>query len=300
MQTYLKFASLALTLLHYPAFALSEDDVTDGEEMVSYESTVAPLLRKYCVGCHNADDKQGGLDLSSHKAMLQGGENGAVITPKHANLSRLVRVLNGDAKPAMPPEDNEAPNDSEKALLARWVSQGAVGPDGNEPPITLVTPKIELRGEPTVPINTVAVSPDNKLIAAGSYGEVVVYDRIEMKPLLSLGGIPGAVNSVVFSTDGQWLITGAGETGVSGNVRVYNVEDGVLLKELTGHRDAVYSVAISADKKQIASGGYDKQIILWSTEEQSITAVLDGHNGAVYSLAYHPNKPLLILSLIHI
>ena len=36
MQTYLKVASLVLTLLHYPAFALSEDDVTDGEEMVSY------------------------------------------------------------------------------------------------------------------------------------------------------------------------------------------------------------------------------------------------------------------------
>lgn len=294
MQTYLKIASLVVTLLYYPAFALSEDDVTDGQELVSYESTVAPLLRKYCVGCHNADDKQGRLDLSSHKAMLQGGKNGAVITPKHANLSRLVRVLNGDAKPAMPPEDNAAPNDSEKELLARWVSQGAIGPDGNEPPITLVTPKIELKGEPTVPINTVAVSPDNKLIAAGSYGEVVVYDRSELKPLLSLGGIPGAVNSVVFSTDGQWLVTGAGETGVSGNVRVYNVADGVLLKEITGHRDAVYSVAISADKKQIASGGYDKQIILWSTEEQSITAVLDGHNGAVYSLAYHPNKPLLI------
>ena len=70
------------------------------------------LLDRYCVGCHNADDKQGRLDLSSHKAMLQGGKNGAVITPKHANLSRVVRVLNGDAKPAMPAEDNEAPNDS--------------------------------------------------------------------------------------------------------------------------------------------------------------------------------------------
>jgi len=294
MPTYLKIASLILMLLQTSTFAFSEDQVTDEQELVSYESTVAPLLRKYCVGCHNADDKQGGLDLSSHAAMLQGGENGAVLTPKHANLSRLVRVLNGEAKPAMPPEDNEAPNDSEKDLLALWISQGAIGPDGNEPPITLITPKIELKGEPNVPINAVAVSPNNELIAAGAYGEVVVYDRKELKPILSLSGIPGAVNSVVFSADGQWIITGAGETGVSGNVRVYNVADGALLQELKGHRDAVYSVAISKDKKQIASGGYDKQIVLWSTQEQSITAVLDGHNGAVYSLAYHPNKPLLI------
>lgn len=294
MQTYFKIVLLVIYLLHDPGFALSEEVTPDGEELVSYESTVAPLLRKYCVGCHNVDDKQGGLDLSSHVAILQGGKNGAVITPKHADLSRLIRVLNGEAKPAMPPEDNESPNDSEKEVLARWVSQGAIGPDGNEPPITLITPKIELKGEPTVPINAVAVSPDNNLIAAGSYGEVIVYDRKELKPQLSLDGIPGAVNSVVFSADGQWLVTGAGETGVSGNVRVYNVADGVLLKELTGHRDAVYSVAVSSDKKQIASGGYDKQIILWSAEEQSITAVLDGHNGAVYSLAYHPNKPLLV------
>lgn len=272
----------------------AQEGDSEGDAPVSYEKDVAPLLRKYCVGCHNTDDKQGGLDLSSYAAMLRGGENGAVITPKHSDLSRIIRVLVGEAKPAMPPEDNEAPNENEKLTLAKWITQGAVGPEGKEPPIILVTPKIELKGQPTVPINAVAVSPDNRLIAAGSYGEVVVYDREDSKPLLKLDGIPGAVNSVTFSEDGQWLVTGAGETGVSGNVRAYRTDDGTMLYELKGHRDSVYSVAVSADKKQIASGGYDKQIILWSTADQSVQSVLDGHNGAVYSLAYHPKKPLLV------
>src|SRR5690606_29452039 len=35
-----------------------------------FQKDVLPILNKYCNGCHNADDREGKLDLSSHAAML--------------------------------------------------------------------------------------------------------------------------------------------------------------------------------------------------------------------------------------
>ena len=40
---------------------------------------VAPLLRKYCVGCHSADDAEGGLMLDSYTGLLKGGKRGAAL-----------------------------------------------------------------------------------------------------------------------------------------------------------------------------------------------------------------------------
>ena len=39
-----------------------------------YQTTIAPLLTKYCVACHNADEAEGGLNLETFESMMQGGK----------------------------------------------------------------------------------------------------------------------------------------------------------------------------------------------------------------------------------
>ena len=86
--------------------------------------------------------------LERYATLLAGGENGAVVVAGKSDESRLIQVLTGKAKPAMPPEDNEKPTAAEIATLAAWIDAGAKGPDGAEPdPTVLVTPKIKPRGE---------------------------------------------------------------------------------------------------------------------------------------------------------
>ncbi len=90
-----------------------------GEAESPEYSQVASILRKYCASCHNDDDRESGLSLDSYGAMLQGGKRGAVITPRRGDLSRLVRVLTGQSKPAMPPDDNKPPKPEAQAKEQR-------------------------------------------------------------------------------------------------------------------------------------------------------------------------------------
>ena len=86
-----------------------------------FNTHIAPLFKKYCLGCHGADDAEHGLVLETHESLLKGGQGGAAILPGKSDSSRLVLMLDGRAKPVMPPEGNEGPTKDEIALLKSWI-----------------------------------------------------------------------------------------------------------------------------------------------------------------------------------
>jgi hypothetical protein len=89
---------------------------------------VAPLLAKYCTGCHGADEPEGDLSLHTFAALQKGGAHGTLISPGKADESLLLQVLTGKSDITMPPEDSEQPTDGEIATLRAWVDAGAPGP----------------------------------------------------------------------------------------------------------------------------------------------------------------------------
>src|SRR5262245_10278534 len=113
-----------------------------------FTKDVAPILTKYCAGCHNDTDREGKLSLQSYDSLLKGGAKGGVITPGQAELSRIVRVLTGAAKPQMPPEGEEAPKAADIEILKSWIAAGAKGPSGAALTKTLVTPQVKLLAKP--------------------------------------------------------------------------------------------------------------------------------------------------------
>jgi hypothetical protein len=85
-----------------------------------FDSRVAPILARRCLGCHNASDRKGGLDLSGRKAALTGGDSGEVIAPGKPDDSLLIERIDADEMPPKKP----LPAD-EKRLLREWVAGGA-------------------------------------------------------------------------------------------------------------------------------------------------------------------------------
>ena len=257
-------------------------------------AAVSAVFKRYCNGCHNAEDTAGGLVLESFETLSKGGENGAAVAPGNAEASLLLRVLTGKAEPAMPPEGNPGPNAEELALLTAWVTAGAKGPSGALPdPTILVTPKIEVTAPAKREITAAAWSPDGKRIALARYGEVELLDAGERTSLAKLSGHRGQVNALAFSGDGSLLVAAGGEPGLFGELRVWKVEDGSLVRTMTGHRDAIYALAVQPQGNLAATGGYDEDIKLWDLSTGAEVRSIDGHSGAVFDLAFNKAGSLL-------
>ncbi len=73
------------------------------------------------------------------------------------------------------------------------------------------------------------------------------------------GGNSNTVWSTTFKPDGSQLVAAVGN-----RVLVYDSCDGDLLHSLKGHKDTVYCTAYSRNGKKFASGGADKQVIIWT------------------------------------
>ena len=66
------------------------------------------------------------------------------------------------------------------------------------------------------------------------------------------GGHANSVNSVAISPDGQTLASGSGYENQPGEIKLWRVAEGALLRTLTQHTGSVNSVAFSPDSQTLA------------------------------------------------
>lgn len=258
---------------------------------VDYTQQIKPLLTKYCVGCHDGEDSEGELSLSSFEDMLKGGLSGVAVVPGDSKQSRLLHLMTG-GEPKMPPADNPTPTAEEIGLIRRWIDEGAKGPEGAEPLLMhLNTPPLPPASEGSKSIAAVAYSPAGTGYAVGRYKQAELYSS-DGKVQKSLPH-PGKVLSVRYSNDGRWLITASGITGLYGEARIYNTNSGELAGTFRGHRDVVYAAITDPQGKRLATASYDRAIVLWDVATGEKLRILDGHNDAVYDLAFSPDGTVL-------
>jgi len=289
MPRLLSYPTGFLLLLLTPPLRAEETPPPD------FAREVAPILNKYCAGCHNAEDAEGKLNLESFAGLEAGGKRGPVLMPGRSEASRLLRVLTGKAKPAMPPEGSEKLSDEEIALLARWIDAGAKGPAGRQPDRTkLITPELAPPEDLTKAVSGLAFSPDGELLAVARFREVELRSADGNQELRAIGKYPGKVNAVHFARDGKHLITASGVAGLYGEASIWKVADGKRAGRFTAHRDTLYDAELSPDGKRLATAGYDRKIILWDVERGEQLRTLSGHNDAVYDVAFNPAGDVLV------
>ncbi|KAF7364352.1 WD40 repeat-like protein [Mycena sanguinolenta] len=90
-------------------------------------------------------------------------------------------------------------------------------------------------------------------------------------------------SSVVFSPDGQQIISGSYDHGV----RVWDATGTQPAQVLEGHTDRVLSVAVSPHGKRIASAGADNTVRVWNPETgTAVGEPFRGHNEPISSISF--------------
>jgi WD40 repeat protein len=269
-----------------------------------YSTQVAPLLTKYCGGCHKTDEPEGKFSVTTWKELQKGGEHGPAFLAGDSASSRMIRLITASDDTKMPPEGEKQPTQAEIAILKAWIDGGAKGPSGTEPDRPkLVVPSIASQVK-RQPVTALAASPDGKWLAVAGFECVhLLQDGAKGLPdtptvgnwntVRTLTGLPGKVQSLHFSKDSQRLITSSGVTGLAGKASLWNVADGKLIRDFEGHRDAVYDAELSPNGKLVGTCSYDRRAVLWDAESGEQLRVLEGHTGAIYGLAFSPDSSLV-------
>ena len=75
-------------------------------------------------------------------------------------------------------------------------------------------------------------------------------------------------------------------------MKIWNLETGAVVRTLSGHSNAVSSVAVSPDGQFVASGSWDKTIKIWNPKTGELLRTLTGHYGLVNAVELLPTTKL--------
>ena len=168
------------------------------------------LVRDNCLVCHNAEKHKGGLNLTSPKALLAGGDNGLVVVSGDADKSPLYKALQPEADPHMPPKKQLSQRQIQ--VVKDWITAGASW-DQTTLEEKSRRQKIALSPLPPgyQPVLAVALSPDGKRLAIGRGGRLLVHDlqATNSPVLLDTYASLDAVRSLAWSPDGRRLASGS-------------------------------------------------------------------------------------------
>jgi WD40 repeat protein len=131
----------------------------------------------------------------------------------------------------------------------------------------------------------------HRLLSTGADKSVAAWNTLPTWSLVRTIAAPGAladrVTALDFSPDGKLLATGSGAPSRSGELKLWNVADGALMREIpSAHSDTVLSVHFSPDGTQLASGSADKFVKVFDVASGKLLRAYEGHTHHVLSVAW--------------
>jgi WD40 repeat protein len=145
------------------------------------------------------------------------------------------------------------------------------------------------------PVFAIALGANQSVLSASADGAVTMWDiscRWTLERSIGSGDadspLTDRVNAVCFSPDGQTLATGSGEPSRGGQVMLWDVGSGKLVREFKDlHSDAVLALAFSRDGARLASGAADRFVkVLDLTGQRPRPLVLEGHTHHVLGVSF--------------
>jgi Planctomycete cytochrome C len=88
-----------------------------------FDTRIAPLLSKRCLGCHNDELNDGNISFLNRETLLKGGSHGPAIVPGDPEQSVLIHAVRQDGELKMPPGGRLSRR--EIRSLVEWIKLGA-------------------------------------------------------------------------------------------------------------------------------------------------------------------------------
>jgi WD40 repeat protein len=153
--------------------------------------------------------------------------------------------------------------------------------------------------EHTAAVRGLAFSAD-RLLSASSDKRAQAYDAGGQWQLARTIGpnpevLADRVLAVDFSPDGELLATGGGLPSRGGELKIWRVADGSLVREIqAAHADTVFSVRFSPDGQHLASAGADRLVKVFAVAGGEQVRSFAGHTAHVLSVNWKADGKLLV------
>ena len=134
-----------------------------------------------------------------------------------------------------------------------------------------------------------AFSPDRSRLLTGGDGpdpQVHIWDVETGNCIHELTGHKGPVAALAWSTDQQWIASGAFDQ----SVRLWDVRSGECLLILEGHRPYVRSVDFGQPRQKLLAGAGDGVVRLWGVPNGELLQVFEGHTDGVYHAIFDASQ----------
>jgi U3 small nucleolar RNA-associated protein 13 len=130
-------------------------------------------------------------------------------------------------------------------------------------------------------VNSLAVSPNDKLLATGSQDRTAKLWALPQCQLLGVfSGHRRGLWCVQFSPMDQVLATASAD----GTIKLWALQDFSCLKTFEGHDASVLKVAFVSRGTQLLSSGSDGLVKLWTIKNNECVRTLDAHDDKVWGL----------------
>jgi WD40 repeat protein len=127
-------------------------------------------------------------------------------------------------------------------------------------------------------IQSVRFRRDGRGLAAGSFGVVTLWDWPVSRLERTYGPHASRVLAIDFSPDGTLMAAGGGEPSRSGEVKVWEVATGKLVRSLdTLHSDTVFALRFSPDGSRLATASADKFVKVVGVADGKDLKSFEGH-----------------------
>ena len=144
-------------------------------------------------------------------------------------------------------------------------------------------------------INALALSPDGRTLATGNMaGTIRLFDLESRRECLSIETRYGIVQRLVFTSDGTRLYALGMDLQIS-SIGCWELPSGKPVWKPALGEPGVVAFDISSDGKSVASGGFQKEVIVQNAETGEVTNRIPWI-GVIRSLQFSPSGKSLLLT----